>query len=427
MPDGLSSESDCLYLADRILTMIQQECEKPDQSTPSTPSSAADNPSSDEAETDQADNSPDSDDDGHSEQDEGSTQSPQDDDKPSDASDDDSETGKPDHREILEALLTAGDGDFEQDVFEAIKSALALESDSVSEYVMPVGTEPPTDERAGLQLFQKVQGKSGKIRAALQGLVQAHNLSRSRPGCSGRLDGKRLHRLRFGEAKVFQRNTVKPAPNTAMHLLLDKSESMGYRVFDTQGQPLGTRMPIALEATLAHAEAAKKAVYIWNNAMPAPANHPYLIKKSISTRGARLGRDNMLIIPLYNSGRELVNLQFISETGGKRFLSGGQKKCCFYSLGSVTNKILICEGFATGASLFESSGLLTVVAFDAGNLKEVAITIKGIYPGSDIVICGDNDESGVGQKKAIEAALAIGGKYIIPATPGHDWNDSLNI
>ena len=251
VPDGLTSESDCLHLADRILTMIQQECEQPDQSTPSTPSSAADNPSADDAETDQPDDSPDSDDDGHSEQDEGSTQSPQDDDKPSDASDDDGETGKPDHSQILEALLTAGDGDLDQDVFETIKSALALDSDSVSEYVMPIGTEPPTDERAGLQLFQKVQGESGKIRAALQGLVQSHSLSRSRPGCRGRLDGKRLHRLRFGETKVFQRNTVKPAPNTAIHLLLDKSESMGYPVSDKQGQPMGTRMPIALEATLA--------------------------------------------------------------------------------------------------------------------------------------------------------------------------------
>ena len=256
VPDGLSSESDCLHLADRILTMIQQECEQPDQSTPSTPSSATDNRSADDAKSDRPDDSPDSDDDGHSEQDEGSNQVSQEGDDPvhhpsSKHSGDEGDPILPSHSQILAALLTAGDGDIDQDVFETIKSALALDSDSVSEYVMPIGTEPPMDERGGLQLFQKVQGESGKIRAALQGLVQSHSLSRSRPGCSGRLDGKRLHRLRFGEAKVFQRHTVKPAPNTAMHLLLDKSESMGYPVSDTQGQPLGTRMPIALEATLA--------------------------------------------------------------------------------------------------------------------------------------------------------------------------------
>ncbi|MEI7457660.1 MAG: VWA domain-containing protein, partial [Nitrosomonadales bacterium] len=157
----------------------------------------------------------------------------------------------PDHNPVLAALLTAEEGDIEQDVFETVKAALALEPDSVSEYVMPVGDEPPTDDRAGLQLFQKVQGESGKIRAALQGLVQSHSLKHSQPGGRGRLNGKRLHRLCLGDTHVFQRSSVKPSPNTAIHLLLDKSESMGYPVLDRLGQPLGSRIPIALEATLA--------------------------------------------------------------------------------------------------------------------------------------------------------------------------------
>ncbi len=176
-----------------------------------------------------------------------------------------------------------------------------------------------------------------------------------------------------------------------------------------------------------HRAAAAKAVYIRNSATPAPANHPYFIKKHIGIHGARSGRDNTLIIPLYNSKNEIVNLQFISESGGKRFLSGGQKKGCFYILAGNMDKVLICEGLATGASLQESTGFMTVVAFDAGNLKEVAINIRTLHPGAEIIIAGDNDESGIGQKKAIEAALSINGKYIIPATPGHDWNDSLNM
>ena len=72
-----------------------------------------------------------------------------------------------------------------------------------------------------------------------------------------------------------------------------------------------------------HKAAATKALYIWNTAPPAPANHPYLIKKHIGIHGARLGRGDTLIIPLTNSKNEIVNLQFISESGGKRFLSGG--------------------------------------------------------------------------------------------------------
>ena len=39
---------------------------------------------------------------------------------------------------------------------------------------------------------------------------------------------------------------------------------------------------------------------------------------------------------------------------------------------------------------------------------------------------GDNDTSGVGQKAAKEAALAIGADFLIPSTVGYDWNDQQN-
>ncbi|MFI3221483.1 MAG: toprim domain-containing protein [Methylococcaceae bacterium] len=168
------------------------------------------------------------------------------------------------------------------------------------------------------------------------------------------------------------------------------------------------------------------ATEIWNQAPLAPANYLYLVTKKIGINGARVGRSNALIVPLYNANKEIVSLQFISETGGKTFLSGGKKKGCFYELGEQTDKILICEGFATGASLYENSGYLVVIAFDAGNLKAVAINIRSIYPMSEIIICGDNDLSGVGQSKAIDAASIIGGKYLIPEIVGQDWNDILS-
>jgi putative DNA primase/helicase len=176
-----------------------------------------------------------------------------------------------------------------------------------------------------------------------------------------------------------------------------------------------------------HEKAKSKAAYICSLTTPAPESHHYLTTKRIKPHGAKLGRDNTLIIPLQNSEGELVNLQFISESGEKRFLSGGLKKACFYILHGNTEKILVAEGFATGASLFEATGFLTVVAFDAGNLEPVSIEIRKLYPDCLIVICGDNDISQVGQKAAREAALAISGKFIIPATPGHDWNDALTM
>ena len=180
------------------------------------------------------------------------------------------------------------------------------------------------------------------------------------------------------------------------------------------------------EEAAKHKATADKARYIWSGVTPA-TDHPYLNKKHVKSHSLRVGRNNTLIVPIYDESKALVNLQFISETGGKIFLSGGKKKGCFSVIGKIGEIIQICEGWATGASLHESTGHFTVVALDAGNLEPVALVINRLYPESQIVICGDNDESGVGQKAARAAALAVGGKYILPATMGHDFNDMLSM
>ncbi len=175
-----------------------------------------------------------------------------------------------------------------------------------------------------------------------------------------------------------------------------------------------------------HIEAAHKAVYIWSKANPITnqSEHAYLLKKRIQPHGERLYR-NALVIPIHNESDHLINLQFITPEGEKRFLSGGRKRGCFHIIGDLSEKILICEGFATGASLYEDSGQRIVIAFDAGNLLPVTKNIRELSPDHEIIICGDNDLSGIGQAKAREAALSIGGKVLIPPIPGTDWNDLL--
>ena len=181
------------------------------------------------------------------------------------------------------------------------------------------------------------------------------------------------------------------------------------------------------ETNQQHQAAANKASHIWNSSesIAEQSDHPYLVKKQIEPHGARLYKGS-LVIPIYNESRQLVNLQFIDSEGGKRFLSGGRKRGCFLIIGNPTKRILICEGFATGASLLEYWGLRVVIALDAGNLLPVAENINKLSPDSEIIIAGDNDLSGVGQAKAREAALAIGGKILIPETPDTDWNDFLS-
>ena len=175
-----------------------------------------------------------------------------------------------------------------------------------------------------------------------------------------------------------------------------------------------------------HQVAMSKATYIRSRSTPA-TNYPYLVKKGIQAHCARIYK-NTLIVPVWNKN-VLVSLQFIDQLGTKRFLSGGQLKGSSCNIGTYQSgkPILICEGFATGASLFQATGYLTIIAFSAGNLKQLAVDTRSSYPNNKIIICGDNDASGVGQIAARDAALAIGGKYIYPDSVGCDFNDVLNM
>ena len=175
---------------------------------------------------------------------------------------------------------------------------------------------------------------------------------------------------------------------------------------------------------------AEKARAIWESAVYAPINNAYLARKQVpaytTKTGATGSLKDVLIVPLYNRALHIVNLQFIQADGQKRFLKGGQKKDCFFWLGTKTDTVLIAEGYATGASLYQVTDNLVFIAFDAGNLINVAKIVRGSKPDADIIICGDNDKSGVGQKAARQAALAVSGRYMIPPTEGYDWNDAIN-
>ena len=174
----------------------------------------------------------------------------------------------------------------------------------------------------------------------------------------------------------------------------------------------------------AYANAAARATHIWNASIPAKF-HLYLAKKSIRPHGVRI-RGGSLVIPLFDSMGRISTLQFIKPNGDKTFLSDGKKGGCFFEIGNFSDPLLVCEGFATGASLHEETGNYVVVAFDQGNLRPVAEIMRTKYPKTAIIIAGDNDLNGVGQRAAHEAALAVDGLVLIPDEPGCDWNDIIS-
>jgi phage/plasmid primase-like uncharacterized protein len=182
---------------------------------------------------------------------------------------------------------------------------------------------------------------------------------------------------------------------------------------------------------LRHAEAAKRAQTIWDGTTPAPATHPYLIRKGIHPHGLRIDAENRLIVPVLIANT-FASLQFIDANGGKQFLPGGKVKGGAFTLGDVSaaETILLCEGFATGASLHEATGYPTVCAFSAGNLSPVAHALRQQCLSALIVLAGDNDirddeTPNVGLDAATAAANAMGGVLVMPDLDGQkcDWND----
>lgn len=170
--------------------------------------------------------------------------------------------------------------------------------------------------------------------------------------------------------------------------------------------------------------ARKKAATIWEAAAPAPDNHPYLVKKGVCNYGLRL-HNGTLVIPLRDSCGILHSLQFIDGAGNKRFLSGGRVQGCYFAIGCPSESIAIGEGYATAASIHESTGLPVAVAFNAGNLLPVAKVLRVKFPHIQIILCADNDErtpGNPGLTKAREAAAAVGGLLAVPPCAG-DFND----
>ena len=90
-------------------------------------------------------------------------------------------------------------------------------------------------------------------------------------------------------------------------------------------------------------------------------------------------------------------------------------------MGRPRNALLLCEGYATAATVFSATGEATAVAFNAGNLPAVARALRVKFPNIKLVICADDDAQtpgNPGRTKAAEAARAVGGFVAVPRFEG---------
>ena len=178
-------------------------------------------------------------------------------------------------------------------------------------------------------------------------------------------------------------------------------------------------------------KAAKTAAWILNRAKAAQS-HPYLELKGVKNIGDVREYCSALALPVRDADGEIHSLQFIGLDGSKRFLSGGRIAGCFFTLADKPDgALLICEGYATGASIHEATGYAVVCALNCGNLMAVSKAVREKFPAREIIVCADNDQftdGNPGVTRAADAAKTIHAKLAVPqftdtSTKPTDFND----
>ena len=162
---------------------------------------------------------------------------------------------------------------------------------------------------------------------------------------------------------------------------------------------------------------------------PAPADHPYLVRKGVEPHDLRVSDDGHLVAALRQADGIISSLQTIRADGWKGLEPGCQAVGSYAVIGALSvspARIYIAEGYATAATIH------------TGNLTPVASTLRHLYPDTQLVFAADDDRltfaghptrshENPGRDAAVKAAAEVGGVVALPVFPadsrGSDWND----
>ena len=157
-------------------------------------------------------------------------------------------------------------------------------------------------------------------------------------------------------------------------------------------------------------KASLEATRYWRNLLmenPSPEKG-YLKRKMVGAHGVRFTKDGAVVVSVSDVNGKKYGHQFILDKdnpdhekhirkmggGDKRFWPFGMKITgCFHMIGVPDQQgvILIAEGYATAASIFEATGIAVAVAFNANNILPVLRELSKHYRRAKFLICADDD------------------------------------
>jgi putative DNA primase/helicase len=208
--------------------------------------------------------------------------------------------------------------------------------------------------------------------------------------------------------------------------------------------------------------AARWASVVWSSCAPV-ADHDYLTRKQIKPHGLRIlgdsadilltgidesniyrlkQADGALVVPMHDEHGNVCGLQFIYPAGHPRRIkierdkefwpSGMGMGGTFGLIGHVRRDgvLLIAEGYATAASLHETTGQAVAYAFSANNLGKAGKLLRKHYAKLKILFCADDDyltDGNPGISAASKASAEIeGSNWTKPDFTNADGIDQRN-
>ncbi|MDO9105205.1 MAG: DUF5906 domain-containing protein [Methylovulum sp.] len=151
-----------------------------------------------------------------------------------------------------------------------------------------------------------------------------------------------------------------------------------------------------------HNQAALRAEKVWKKLI-VDGDCDYLHRKGVANHGGKFSPRGAFVVPMIDTSLRIWGLQFILDKDkhkddikkherDKHFWPPGlSKKGHYHLIGMPAHILLLCEGYATAATLHEATLLPVAVGFDARNLEATAKALRKRYPKVAIVICADND------------------------------------
>lgn len=159
------------------------------------------------------------------------------------------------------------------------------------------------------------------------------------------------------------------------------------------------------------AAAIAKARSTWEASQPADPAHAYLARKAVEPHSCRQTASGYLVLPIRDADGEVMSIQTIAPDGGKRFQAGAPVAGGRFYLGINMGRTILCEGFATGASIYDAISDQIAVTFSLDNMGKVARQLHA--EGRNIVLAADTGN-------AAKAMRALGAELNVPVIVPRD-------